>query len=115
MPINLSETEAVVVPETVIPPINASVAWIETIRIYAPMGGTWQAITESHPTDGTQVYRRDANGNDTAVIVKSDNLQADMAKDPSLIADVDTALRAIVAVTAKIKAIRAAEAIADEG
>lgn len=110
MPVNLNESETFTIPETVVPAIQATKAWIETVIIRVPFDGTWSAIVESHPTDGTKVYRRDSSGNDTVLRIESQNLQADMAKDPSLVEEVNKAMTAIISVTSKIKALRDAEA-----
>lgn len=114
MPIELNSEQSLIIPEVVIPAVSASVAWIETIIIRAPMEGMdgsvpWSAIIESHPSDGKKVYRRDANGNDTVIRVESSSLFTDAAKDPTLMGDINEAMKAIIAVSAKIKALRDAE------
>lgn len=110
MPVLLSDSESLTIPETIAPAIQATKAWIESVVIRAPMDGAWSAIVESHPTDGAKVYRRDSSGNDTVLRIESQNLQADMAKDPLLVEQVNIAMNAIIAVTSKIKALRNAEA-----
>lgn len=110
MPIALTDEESLTIPEKVVPAVAAHVAWIETVVIRAPMDGTWTAITESHPTDGTKVYRRTASGEDTIIRIESQDLKADMVKDPSLVADVNAVMAGIISVTSKIKALRRAEA-----
>ena len=111
MPIELSPDEELKIPEQIIPAVQANVAWVDTIVIYAPMGGTWSAVIESHPTDGKKVYYRDNNGNDTLVRIESKDLQADMEKDPSIAGLVKVAVGAITAITGKIKVLRDSESL----
>ena len=119
MPIELNSEQSLIIPKVVIPAISANVAWIETIIIRAPIEGMdgsvpWTAIIESHPSDGVKAYRRDANGNDTVIRVESQSLFEDAAKDPTLMGDINDAMKAIIAVSAKIKALRDAERVAQE-
>jgi len=109
MPIILNESESLSIPEKIEPAVQANIAWIETVVIRAPFEGPWTAIIESHPFDGTKVYRRNSDGGDTVIQVQSSSLQEDMGKDPSLAEDVNTAMSAIIKVSAKIKALRDAE------
>lgn len=119
MPIELNSEQSLVIPEVVTPAISANVAWIETVIIRAPIEGltgeaVWSAIIESYPSDGKKVYRRDLNGNDTTIRVESQSLFDDAIKDPTLMGDINDAMKAIIAVSAKIKALRDAERVAQQ-
>lgn len=117
MPIDLSETEKLTVPERVIPPTQATKSWLGLVVLRVPKTGKWTAVTEGHPVDdaGNVYQRHPVTGDDTTLRIESQDLMADAAKSPALAAAINQVMSGIITAASEIKALRDAEKQALEG
>ena len=97
MPIQLEESQTVVVPEKTIKAETYPLAWVSQIHIVWPHGTGGTAVIEMHPMsgDGKTVLYRTPEGGDTVIQGRVENMMEAMGRCPELAAAMGPLIHAI--------------------
>lgn len=111
MPIELSKSEQLSIPDRLMPAVQADLSWLRLIVLQVPKNAPWQAMTEGNPLDslGNVYYSHPMTGADTTIRIESFDLLADAAKSPALAAAINQVMDGIITATTEIKKLRDAE------
>lgn len=115
MPIELSKSEQLSIPERLMPAVQADLSWLRLIVLQVPKNAPWQAMTEGNPMDsqGNVYYRHPKTGVDTTIRIESFDLKADAAKSQVLADAINQVMAGIIVAATELKKLRDAERLAE--
>lgn len=111
MPITLTDSEAIIVPEKVTPSQIASVCWLSRLLFNVPRNGKWSAVVEGNPmtATGEVITRHPVTGDDTTIRVETDDLFALCHQSPLLAQAVNAVMENTLVATSEIRRLLLAQ------